>query len=193
MEEWREIKGFEGKYIVSSEGVVKNVRTGNAVSGSVQSMADNYKRIVLTLTGEKSKQKHYFLHRIVALAFPEICGEYFEGAEVDHLDGDPLNNSAENIRFVDHADNMKNPNYRKRKSDAEKGKKHTEDEKKRISEKLTNSPLISKVILQYDMDGNLVREWPSIAECRRNGYTSVFDYLKGRQKTAYGYHWEYKN
>lgn len=40
------------------------------------------------------------LHKIVALTFPEICGEYKKGMEVHHKDLDHLHNEAYNLTFV---------------------------------------------------------------------------------------------
>lgn len=41
--------------------------------------------------------KNVGCHRIVAKAFPEICGEWFDDCEVHHIDGNKLNNRAENL------------------------------------------------------------------------------------------------
>lgn len=54
----------------------------------------------------------------------------------------------------------------------------------------------SKRILQYDLEGNLLNEYQSAAEASRclgnvSGNT-IADCAAGRQKTAYGYKWEYK-
>lgn len=52
-----------------------------------------------------------------------------------------------------------------------------------------------KKILQYDLDGNFIKEWGSIKEAdvafgRRNSY--IIHALKGNTKTIYGYVWKYK-
>lgn len=41
--------------------------------------------------------KGIFAHRIVAQAFPEICGEWFDGCEVHHKNQDCTDNRAENL------------------------------------------------------------------------------------------------
>lgn len=57
---------------------------------------------------------------IVAQAFPEICGEWFEGAEVDHRNGIRDDNRPENLLVCDHTQNINNPltieKYKKRKN-----------------------------------------------------------------------------
>ena len=51
-------------------------------------------------------------------------------------------------------------------------------------------------ILQYDLNGNLVSEYNSIAEAARiNNFpnsTNISINLKGKTKHAYGYVWKYK-
>ena len=53
--------------------------------------------------------KRAYVHRIVALAFPEICGEYAEGLEVDHLNTIRDDNRAENLKWVTRKQNRNNP------------------------------------------------------------------------------------
>ena len=53
-----------------------------------------------------------------------------------------------------------------------------------------------KVVLQYSMDGDLLKEWPSGAEAARKtdiGVHAIRSCLKGKSKTSGGYRWEYKN
>ena len=53
-----------------------------------------------------------------------------------------------------------------------------------------------KPILQYDLNGNFLREYRGIAEATRlNGFknrTNIICNLKGRTKSAYGFVWKYK-
>lgn len=46
---------------------------------------------------EDGEYKTHYAHIEVAKAFPEICGEWFEGCHVHHKDGNPLNNEATNL------------------------------------------------------------------------------------------------
>ena len=49
------------------------------------------------------------VHRLVARTFPKICGKWFDGCEVDHIDGNPQNNNAFNLRTCTHRQNLLNP------------------------------------------------------------------------------------
>ena len=62
----------------------------------------------------------------------------------------------------------------------------------RIFEKTTNGKL-SKKVLQFTLDDEFVREWPSVMETGRNGYNSahVADCCRGERKSHKGFKWCY--
>ena len=51
----------------------------------------------------------------------------------------------------------------------------------------------SKKVLQFTLNGELIREWPSAAECGRNGFCqgAVADCCNGKRKTHKGFRWMY--
>ena len=51
----------------------------------------------------------------------------------------------------------------------------------------------NKPILQFDLDGNFVREWECTADVGKEVKDNICHCLKGDYKTAYGYIWKYKN
>lgn len=69
-----------------------------------------------------------------------------------------------------------------------KGKHHTEEAKQKNKDKH-----LCKTVYQYTLDGELVREWESTAECGRNGFHQghVAECCNGKIKKAYGYKWSY--
>ena len=55
---------------------------------------------------------------------------------------------------------------------------------------------ISKPILQLDMKGNIIKEWKSgkdAANYVKGNNANITTVCKGRQKSAYGFKWKYKN
>jgi hypothetical protein len=52
-----------------------------------------------------------------------------------------------------------------------------------------------KIIIQLDLEGNFIKEWPSATEAGKylnKSGNSIADCASGRQKTAYGFKWKYK-
>nr|MBQ4453729.1 NUMOD4 motif-containing HNH endonuclease [Clostridia bacterium] len=117
-ENWKDIAGYEGRYLVSDYGRCWNCRTDRPIS---MHKAAPYK--VDPRSGKKcfyrdnprmyyavmlyGPQRHMRVHRLVAEAFcpnddPELK------TVVDHIDNDPLNNMARNLRWVTPSGNMKN-------------------------------------------------------------------------------------
>ena len=81
---------------------------------------------------------------------------------------------------------------RKKMSDAKKGKP-SPNKGKPMSEEQKKK--LSKKVLQFTLNGEFIREWPSFAECERNGFygTAVCKCCQGKQKTHKGFVWKYKD
>ncbi len=47
------------------------------------------------------------VHVIIAKTFPEVCGEWFDGAVVHHKDKNPHNNSAFNLLVMSNSEHVK--------------------------------------------------------------------------------------
>ena len=77
------------------------------------------------------------------------------------------------------------------------GKHHSEESKKKMSDKKKGIPneKLSKKVLQFTLTGEFIREWPSIAECGRNGFdrSSVSACCRGKLKSHKGYIFQYKD
>ena len=140
-EEWRDVVGYEGLYMVSSFGRVislqREVRNGISSKKIVPFAlktptlcytTKNYKRYIVTLSKNR-KKKTFLLHRIVADSFIENKNNY---PEIDHIDGNPLNNIVSNLRRCNRQMNMNNPISRHRNSMSKKGKYNTKKSKKVI-------------------------------------------------------------
>lgn len=63
----------------------------------------------------------------------------------------------------------------------------------KISKAKLNHIGTSKPILQYDLEGNFIKEWPSISEATRNiNNSDIPSCLSGKQSQAGGFIWIYK-
>ena len=178
---WRPVNGYE-YYMVSNLGKVKSLarETNNQYRFSERIL----KRLKNNSTGyytvnlyKDRKMKSHLVHSLVAFAFPEICGEWFEGAVVNHKNEDKTDNRAENLEWITQKENI---NYG--------------THNQRISNKMTNGKL-SKPVLQYDLNGVFIKEWPSANEIQRQlGYnqSNISCCCRGEYRQANGYIWKYE-
>ena len=84
----------------------------------------------------------------------------------------------DNLPQVDHIDNDKTHNY--------------VNNLQWITHKDNNRKSHNKPILQFDLDGNFIREWECAADVGKEVRAHICNCLKCNQKTAYGYKWKYK-
>jgi hypothetical protein len=98
--------------------------------------------------------------------------------------------------------NKKISNANKGKSKSHKGKLFTEEHKAKIKAK--RGHLIGrkntwqiKPVLQYDIQGNFIKEWNSQDEAQlffnKPNSDGIGAVCRGKQKTAYNYIWKFKN
>lgn len=108
IEIWKDIKGYEGLYQVSNLGNVKSLKriyysgTGhNTVKIcsekilSPRKTKTGYCRVGFKTNG---KNKDFYIHRLVAIAFLEQKKDCFE---INHKDEDKSNNSVYNLEWCD--------------------------------------------------------------------------------------------
>lgn len=99
--EFKEIKGFNGKYKVSKEGLVYSCHKKGLLRVS-PSKTSPYFYVDLW---KNNKGYHKSIHRLVAEAYipnPENL------PEVDHIDREIWNNNVSNLRWVSRAQNLEN-------------------------------------------------------------------------------------
>lgn len=179
MEEWRDIKGYEGKYQVSNDGRVRSLdynHTGEMQLLIPSSDKRGYRHVNLFLNGNR---KMKLIHRLVAEAFVENPNDY---PQINHKDENPSNNVAENLEWCTQGyNNVYN----------DRAKKAGENIRKALAGKIPkgNPP---KKVYQFNIDGELIKIWNSKAECARNGFNHVSECCNGKRKQDKGYKWSYK-
>lgn len=173
---------FKGLYQVSNLGRIKSLardtffkRKNNSVEivkhvtemiltpRLVGKKKTKYYRVSLNKPG--SGKKYLFIHVAVANMFvpnPE------NKPQVDHIDGNCLNNSATNLRWVTQSENLNNPNTAKKKS--------------------------VKKVIQFEKDGTFVKVWRNAITAGKElgiDYGSIYHCANGGLKTYKNYIWKY--
>ena len=174
MEIWKDIEGYEGFYQVSNYGRVKSLnynRTGKAKELK-QSINLGYKYVILY---KDNKRKKFLVHRLVAQAFVPNPNEYLE---VNHIDENKANNCVWNLEWCTRLYNNNYGTINERISKAKKGKKHTEEAKKKMSER-------KKKRIQCLNNGQIFN---SITEaciwCGLKNNSGIIEQIKGKQNYA---------
>ena len=111
MEEWRDIKGYEGLYQVSSIGNVRSTKRAGTQGKYIKPRIDNdgYNCVRLSKNGV---MKNHFVHRLVAIAFIENENAY---PCVNHKDENKSNNVVSNLEWCSVAYNNTYNDIHKRK------------------------------------------------------------------------------
>ena len=109
-EEWRDITDprIKDLYQVSNLGRVRNKKTGYMLHIK-PTTSGGYMQVGLLKAGQygTSHQVNIEVQRLVAAEFLPPPSE--EQTQVDHIDGDPANNKADNLRWVTRHENAHNP------------------------------------------------------------------------------------
>ena len=164
MVSWRKIKNYP-RYKVSSDGDIKSLKTGDIMKPFI---ANNGYLTVKLYDGIKHHPKA--IHRLVAETFYD--GDH-EGLEVNHIDGNKLNNSIENLEWCSHSANTRHA--------------------------IENGLFTPYKLPPYSRPGIRVRiietgeEFSSLTDCaKRVGgvIQGVCQCLNGTKKTYKGYHYE---
>lgn len=192
-EEWREYTYKDKTYYqVSNYGRVKSITRTRLLFNGVPCVQvgrilkarlvknDTYISYCLSFDG---KRKREYAHTLVARCFiPKNNFKYLEtedvsnidynSLEINHKDENGLNNMVDNLEWCTHTYNV---NYGTR------------------TKRVINAT--SKKIEQYDLNGNFIKEWNSLADAS-NYYGisrgTLCSCLKGDIKSSNGFQWKYK-
>lgn len=169
---WKDIKNYEGLYMVSNKGNVYSFSSKRNMK--IQKRKDNYEYIDLF---KNNKRERFSIHRLVAETFLDNKNQY---KEINHIDEDPSNNNIENLEWCSHKYNM---NYGTRTKRAVQTRKNKDNYKK------------GQPIICYNNNG-FIKEYNSVKDAEielNNGKRShIRECCIGIRIRSLGFYWKYK-
>ena len=174
---WKDIPNYEGIYQASNLGRIKSLeRFRKGANGSLVTVKEKILKPQISNKGyyliglrKQSIVKRYLVHRLVYEAFN---GQIPEGLQVNHINEIKIDNRLSNLNLMTAKENS---NW---------GTGIERQAKK-----------LSKVVLQFTLDEILVKEYASAMQVEREtGFNNgnIVKCCNGKQKTAYGFKWKYK-
>lgn len=132
MEEiWKDIKGYEGLYQVSTLGRVKSISYGKEkiLVLTPRTGSNKRKEVKVTLC-KNGKRKYFLVHRLVAEAFIPNPNNV---PQVNHKDENSINNIVTNLEWCTSKYNCNYGTRNERLAKANEGKIVSEETKKKLS------------------------------------------------------------
>ena len=179
-EEWRDVVGYEGMYIVSNLGNVmsipRKVKGHNCeyvVPGFRLKKKTDKKGYIRVYLSKNNVDKYVPVHRIVAMAFlPNVENK----PQVNHIDGNKENNSVENLEWCTNGENQKHAYAHKLN--------HRSDNSGRAKIPVVCiDPLTGKPIEVYE-------SYHDAQEKTGISYQNIVKVIRGERQLAGGYKWK---
>lgn len=179
---------YEGLYQVSNLGRFKNLNyrnTGKAELLNPGTNKDGYLQVCLSKNGE---YKMCLVHRLIAETFlPNPENKPYINHKIEGDKGKKIN------MVIFNEDGTVNKERTTIEWCTPKENNDYGTRNERVAKANTNG-IRSKPVLQLSLTGDLIREWPSVGECGRNGFNkgAVAACCRGEKPQYKGFRWEYK-
>ena len=172
--EIKNILGYEGLYLITDSGINEKTVFSIKTNKFLVPASDGGGYLFVSLSKE-GVSKNYKLHKLIS--------DYFipnpqNKPCIDHINGNNQDNRICNLRWCTYEENNNNPVRIERNHNSQ-----INNEKK------------SKKVGQYTLEGELMKIYPSVGECYRNGFNKghVAACCRGEQNYHKGYIWKYVN
>lgn len=176
---WKTIQDYPN-YQVSNMGRVKSLGNNKHRKEKILKSINSNTGYLFVILCKEGKVKFYNIHRLVAQAFiPNLenlpC--------VDHINTIRTDNRVENLRWVTNQENSNNPITKNKMM-----------ENSHLRNKFGIEHPKSKPIIQFTLDGKLVRKWDSAYEVQRElGFNNshISACCNNKIKSAYKFIWRF--
>lgn len=172
---WRDIPNYEGLYQASNLGRVKSLGRPYRRKEKILKLSISHRGYYIVALSKNSIVKTYRVHILVYETFNGLIPE---NMQVNHINEIKADNRLSNLNLMTCKENI---NW---------GTGIERSTKKRINGKC------SKPVLQFDLQDNFIKEYPSAMQVERElGFanSNIIKCCKGKYKTANGFKWKYKN
>lgn len=139
---------------------------------------DGYVEVGLKCTD--GKIRHFLWHRVIYTYFN---GAIPEGMQINHINEIKTDNRLCNLELVTPKENINHGTRNERAAAKLRGIPKTEEHKAKLS----------KAVVAVDNDSNVVLEFPSTQEAKRNGFYNAWECCIGKRRTCGGYQWYFKS
>lgn len=164
---WKDIQGYEKLYQVSNFGKIKSLPKKTKMKNQytekemiLKPTKNRYGYYYVDLCNGKNNKKKYLIHQLVAKAFiPNPESK----PQVNHKNGIKTDNTLNNLEWCT----------------AKENNIHA----------IKNGLRKIKAVLQYDKQGNFIKEWECVAD---TNLKHIYEVCNGQRKSAGGFIWAYK-
>lgn len=181
IEIWKPVRDYEGLYEVSNLGRVKSLSKFHCTSKNYSSLGYwSKEKILKPIIGVQGylyvnlykNKKHNFkrIHILVAQAFIKNPNKF---PMINHKDENVMNNVVSNLEWCDNKYNLNYGTVQERKAQK-----------------------LNKPILQFDLNGNFIKEYESITQASKelnNSLNNISQCCLGKSRTSKGYIFKFKN
>lgn len=170
---WKPIKNYEGRYEISNYGRIKSFPTQRRTTIIIlknKLTKDGYYETTLY---SEEKPKSIRNHRLVAEAFIQNIENK---PQVNHKDGNKLNNYVGNLEWVTNQENI------------------THSIEIGLQNPIGHNNPNAKQVAQYGLDGNLIKKYKCMRYAEEQTgvrYTNISRVCNGHRKTSGGYIWKF--
>lgn len=154
----KDIIGYEGNYKINIDSTIQSIErtiirsngTTLKVKGKIKKTTINNDGYAIVVLYKLNKPKQFYIHRLVAEHFIDNPKNH---PCINHINGIKNDNSISNLEWCSYSENNFHAYSKLNKVGYWKGKKSKNG--------------LSKIVVQYDLNGNKISEYNSITECAK--------------------------